>query len=130
MSFVRHSDFERSERGQRAYHAGLSAENAVERLYTDRGLETAARRWRRRGVGELDLVMRDGDTLVFVEVKKSRDFARAAQSLTARQMARLYDGASAFLAGEPLGEMTECRFDVALVNGMGEIQILENAFAA
>lgn len=130
MSFIRHSDFDRSERGQRAYHSGVSAENAVERLYQDKGLETAARRWRRRGVGELDLVMRDGDALVFVEVKKSRDFARAAESLTPRQMARLFDGAAAFLAGQPRGDLTECRFDVALVNAHGEIQILENALAA
>ena len=130
MSFIRHSDFERSERGQRAYQSGLSAENAVERHYQRQGFETAARRWRRRGVGELDLVMRDGEALIFVEVKKSRDFARAAESLTSRQMARLYDGASAFMAEEPRGELTECRFDVALVNGQGEIQILENALAA
>ncbi|WP_299353861.1 YraN family protein [uncultured Shimia sp.] len=119
----------RSDRSQRAYHSGVSAENAVERYYLDHGLETAARRWRRQGVGELDLVMRDGKTLVFVEVKKSRDFARAAESLTARQMMRLADGAAAYLAGEPRGEMTECRFDVALVNAQGEIHILENALS-
>ena len=130
MSFSRKGDFDRSDKGQRAYQSGAAAENAVERLYQDRGLETAARRWRRRGVGELDLVMRDGDALVFIEVKKSRDFARAAEALTPRQMARLYDGATAFLADQPNGELTECRFDVALVNGNGEIQILENALAA
>lgn len=130
MSFIRHSGFDRSERGQRAYQSGLSAEKAVECHYQRRGFETAARRWRRRGVGELDLVMRDGEALIFVEVKKSRDFTRAAEALTSRQMARLFDGASAFMAGEPMGELTECRFDVALVNGQGEIQILENALAA
>ena len=130
MSFICHSDFDRSDRGQRAYQSGVSAENAVERLYQEQGHETAARRWRGRGVGELDLVMRDGEALIFVEVKKSRDFARAAEALTPRQMARLYDGATAFLADQPNGELTECRFDVALVNGHGEIQILENALAA
>ena len=130
MSFIRRSDFQRSERGQRAYQSGVSAENTVERHYQQKGLQTAARRWRRRGVGELDLVMRDGEALVFVEVKKSRDFVRAAEALTARQMTRLYDGAAAFLADEPNGQLTECRFDVALVNAHGEIEILENALAA
>ena len=45
MSFIRHSQFERSDRGQRAYQSGVSAENAVERLYQEQGHETAARRW-------------------------------------------------------------------------------------
>lgn len=72
--------------------------------------------------------MRDGDALIFVEVKKARDFARAAESLSSRQMQRLYQGAEAFLANEPDGERTACRFDVALVNQTGEIQILQNAF--
>lgn len=136
MSFVRSRDFEsspareRADRGRRAHLSGVSAEDAVERHYLGLGLETAVRRWRRRGVGELDLVMRDGDALVFVEVKKSGDFARAAESLSTRQMTRLLEGASAFLAGEPRGELTECRFDVALVNTCGEVQILENALTA
>ena len=130
MSFMRHEDTLRTDRGMRAFQSGLSAENAVERHYLDRGHETVARRWRRRGVGELDLVMRKGEALVFVEVKKSRDFARAAERLTPQQIARLFDGAAAFLAGEPQGQMTECRFDVALVNASGEIHILENALAA
>ncbi|MEQ9694291.1 YraN family protein [Shimia sp. SDUM112013] len=117
----------RQDRGRQAWHAGQAAEHAVARHYERAGLSIAARRWRKGG-GELDLVMRDGDSLVFVEVKKSRDFDRAAASLSARQMARLHDGAALFLAGESLGELTDCRFDVALVNAHGEICIVENAF--
>lgn len=114
------------DRGRRAYLAGVSAEDAVERLYCRRGCQVVARRWRKGG-GELDLVLRQGEELIFVEVKASRDFARAAEHLSHKQIKRLLAGAAAFLAQEPLGELTECRFDVALVNGHGEIQILENA---
>ncbi len=115
-------------RGRRAYLSGASAEEAVERQYCRQGYDVAARRWRKGG-GELDLVLRNDAGLVFVEVKQSRDFARAAENLSHRQITRLLAGAAAFLAQEPLGELTECRFDVALVNRIGEIHILENALA-
>ncbi len=45
-------------------------------------------------------------------------------------MARIYASASVFLAGEPAGQDTPSRFDVALVDGQGRIEIIENAFAA
>ncbi|MBK1636219.1 YraN family protein [Rhodovulum adriaticum] len=115
--------------GSVSYHAGLAAEDCVARGYEDRGLPIAARRWRGRA-GEIDLIARDGDGLVFVEVKKARDFARAAERVGRRQMQRVMDAALEFLAGEPRGQLTEIRFDVALVNGRGEVDILENAFAA
>ena len=115
-------------RGKQAYLSGLSAEEAVERQYCRQGYDVVARRWRKGG-GELDLVLRNDAGLIFVEVKQSRDFARAAENLSQRQITRLFAGAAAFLAQEPMGELTECRFDVALVNRHGEIHILENALA-
>lgn len=126
LAFAAKSD--REDRGRRAYLSGRSAEDAVEQRYCRIGHTVAARRWR-KGAGELDLVFRQGETVVFVEVKKSRDFSRAAQSLSHRQINRLLAGAASFLAREPKGELTDCRFDVALVNQYGEIDILENALA-
>ena len=132
MSVMRHRDFNtpaqtaRQTRGFRAYHSGVSAEQSVERHYVDLGYSVAARRCRNAG-GELDLVLRLGAAVIFVEVKKARDFARAAERVSSRQIARLQLAATMFLAGEPMGELTDCRFDVALVNQAGEIEILENA---
>jgi putative endonuclease len=54
----------------------------------------------------------------------------AAERLGPRQMARIYGAASEFIGGEPAGQLTPVRFDVALVDGRGQIEILENAFAA
>lgn len=119
----------RRERGKRAYCAGAAAEDQVARDYARRGLAEERRRWRGRR-GEIDLVMRDGAALVFVEVKQSRSFERAAESLSARQMARIYGAAEEYLAHAPDGQLTETRFDVALVDGRGEIRIVENAFGA
>ncbi|PIE15394.1 MAG: hypothetical protein CSA68_06905 [Rhodobacterales bacterium] len=110
-----------------SYHAGVAAEQSVARHYARAGHRIARRRWRGQG-GEIDLITRDGDGLVFVEVKKSKSFARAAQRVTHRQMQRIYTAASEFLAGEPNGQNTDVRFDVALVNEMGEVQVIEAAF--
>ncbi len=115
--------------GSRSYHAGLAAEHQVEQLYARSGRQICARRWR-GSAGEIDLVARDGAEVIFIEVKQSRTHAMAAQHLTPRQMARIYGAASEFIGGEPAGQLTPVRFDVALVDGLGRIEILENAFAA
>jgi putative endonuclease len=113
--------------GHANYHSGLAAEDIVARDYAMRRHQVAARRWRGKS-GEIDLVMRDGDTVVFVEVKKSRTFAAAAQRLGRRQMDRLCASAGEFLAGEPRGQLTDMRFDLALVDGRGGVSVIENAF--
>ncbi|RMD92950.1 MAG: hypothetical protein D6811_05955 [Alphaproteobacteria bacterium] len=112
--------------GLTSYLAGLAAEEAVARDYERRGMRVAARRWRGPG-GEIDLILRDGAAVIFVEVKKGRDFAAAAARVTARQAERILASAAAFLGGEPRGQLTAARVDVALVNERGELDILENA---
>ena len=113
--------------GITSYHAGLCAEDAVAQDYARRGRSVMQRRWRGKG-GEIDLILADGAGLIFVEVKKSRSHGRAAQSLSRRQMDRISMAASEFLGTQPRGQLTDVRFDLATVNGVGEIAILENAF--
>lgn len=111
-----------------SYRAGLAAEDAVARHYARSGREVLASRWR-GGSGEIDLILRDGAGVVFVEVKKAATHAEAAVRVTQRQMARIYAAAAEFLAGEPAGQATESRFDVALMDSYGRIEVLENAFS-
>ncbi|MDF1729129.1 MAG: YraN family protein [Sulfitobacter sp.] len=118
----------RQHRGSMAHQAGLSAEHSIAQDYERRGFAVARRRWRGKG-GEIDLILRDGQGLIFVEVKQSRSLDGAAQSLGHRQIERLYTSAAEYLDGEPLGSLTEVRFDVALVDGQGQSRIIENAFA-
>lgn len=115
--------------GFTSHLSGQSAEDRVAGDYVRSGMTLAARRWRGPG-GEIDLIARNGAELVFVEVKKSRDFATAAGRVTRRQMERIMASAAAFLAGEPGGQDTPVRFDVALVDGTGRIARIENAFCA
>ncbi|MBO6896104.1 MAG: YraN family protein [Shimia sp.] len=120
------SDRRREDTGRSNYLAGQAAEEAVLRHYEARGLTLAKARWRGKA-GEVDLILRDGDELVFVEVKHSRSFEGAAARLLPKQVERLMRAAEEFAGGEPKGLLTEMRFDVALVNGQGEVHILENA---
>ena len=113
--------------GKTAYYAGLSAEDIVARDYARRGRPVAHRRWRGQG-GEIDLIAREGDCVVFIEVKKSSTFDAAALRLGRRQMDRLCMAATEFLAGEPRGQLTDMRFDLALIDGRGAMRIIENAF--
>ena len=67
--------------GQVNYLAGLVAEDIVARNYEDRGLRILKTRFRGRR-GEIDLIVQDGQTTVFVEVKHSRSHASAALRVT------------------------------------------------
>ncbi|GAA6209589.1 YraN family protein [Cognatishimia sp. WU-CL00825] len=113
-------------RGKTAYLAGETAERLVQKQYEQSGLVLAAHRWRGGGA-EIDLIFRDGALCVFVEVKQSKDWQRASQSLSSAQMQRIMTAATVFVAHEPKGQLTDMRFDVALVDGQGRTQILENA---
>jgi putative endonuclease len=78
---------------------GASGEGLARRYLEQRGYRFVAANWRRR-YGELDLIMRDGDALVFVEVKtrSGERFVAAEESMTAAQGRRLLRGAQSFLA--------------------------------
>ena len=120
----------RRRRGRVAHHTGRAAEGAVARHYAQAGLAVIDVRWRGEA-GEIDLVLREGDGpgagIVFVEVKSAPDHARAARSLTPRQAARILAAGAEYLGAQPLGDLTAARFDVALVDRAGRVEIVENA---
>jgi len=118
---------QRKERGAAAWRSGAMAEDSVARFYEERGCPIARRRWRSPW-GEVDLIARDGATVVVVEVKKARRLDDAAHRLSRRQMDRLCAAAGAFCDGEPKGALTEMRFDLALVDEMGRVRVVENAW--
>ncbi|MFM7333942.1 MAG: YraN family protein [Tabrizicola sp.] len=118
----------RKARGLTNNLAGHAAEASVARHYEQRGIPICAQNW--RGVtGEIDLIGRDGDVVVFVEVKQSRCHDIAASHISQAQIGRIFATVDEYLAGEPKGLLTDVRIDLALVDGMGRIEIVENAFA-
>lgn len=107
--------------------AGMSAEETVERRYRARGAEVLERR-RRFETGELDLVTREGDVLVFVEVKRRKRHGPDAP-IPRRQWYRLEAAAEQYISQytSETGAEPCCRFDVALIGHDGTLQLIENA---
>lgn len=108
---------------------GRLAEALAARFLERRGLAVLERNVRCRG-GELDLVCRDGATLVFVEVRLRRNaaYGGAGASITARKQQRVVLAARYYLAKQGLSERP-CRFDCVLLDG-ATISWLRDAFAA
>ena len=109
---------------------GASAEALAANYLSRHGLRVEARNFRVRG-GEIDLVCRDGPTLVFVEVRLRRNagYGGAAASITAAKRRRLILAARHFLAKTP---DLPCRFDCVLLSGLDErnIEWIRDAFSA
>ncbi|HZA92260.1 MAG TPA: YraN family protein, partial [Gemmatimonadales bacterium] len=81
---------------------GAAGEQLARHHLEQQGYEFIAANWR-RPYGELDLIMRDGDVLVFVEVKtrRSERFGSAEESVSPSQVARLLRAAESFLTEQP-----------------------------
>jgi len=102
--------------------AGEKAEALAAEFLAARGMTIVERNFRRR-CGELDLIARDGDTLVFVEVRlRTRsDFGGAAASITARKRSRMTAAAGLYLAR--LARTPPCRFDAVLLDAIDSSRI-------
>jgi putative endonuclease len=96
---------------------GAAAETLAAEFLVKRGVEIIARNYRCRG-GEIDLIARDRDMLVFVEVRlrSNAAFGGAAASITVAKRRRLARAAGHYLA--KLGREPPCRFDAILLDAL------------
>ena len=96
---------------------GARAEALAADYLRARGLAIVARNFRTR-FGEIDLIARDRDVLVFVEVRmrRSRRFGGAIASITAAKRRRLVSAANGYLA--MIGREPPCRFDAVVMQGL------------
>jgi len=107
---------------------GAAAEEFAATFLQRQGLVIAHRNYRCR-FGEIDLIARDGKTLVFVEVRSRRteDFGGAAASITQSKRDRLLRTARHFLAHSH--STAPCRFDAVLIRGEPpQVEWIRNAF--
>lgn len=93
---------------------GKAAEDAAARYLKLRGYRILARNVRGSG-GELDIVVRRGDILAFVEVKQRPQRAAALEAVHADKQLRLIAAARAFLARQPQLQRLQCRFDLIIL---------------
>lgn len=116
-------------RRRAAHDRGLQAETRAAALLGARGFDIIARRVRTKA-GEIDLIARQGDLLVFCEVKQRADIADAAYSILPRQRRRIAAAAEAYLAAHPELATLNMRFDAVLIARTGAAEHLPGAFEA
>jgi putative endonuclease len=106
---------------------GAQAEQVAAGFLQRHGLTLIKANYRCR-FGEIDLVLREGETLVFAEVRqRSRsDFGGAAASIDGHKQQRLILTAQHYLTSLP--RIPPCRFDALLLDGAGNIDWVKNAF--
>ncbi|MCK8516280.1 YraN family protein [Methylonatrum kenyense] len=116
--------------GQSKRRRGRSAERTARRFLEKAGMRLLDENWQAR-CGELDLVMQDGETLVFVEVRYrgAGAWADGAASIDSRKQARVIRAAQLWLQrhGNP---DRPCRFDVISLGRTAEPDWIRNAFGA
>lgn len=106
-----------------AQRPGMAAEDRALAHLQDRGLRLVERNYQvargpGRPGGEIDLIMRDGQTLVFIEVRSRRAGSRhggAAASVGAAKRARIIHAARHYLLRHP--DPPPCRFDLVAIDG-------------
>lgn len=117
--------------GRRTYRQilGQRAEDIAVAFLRAQGLEILDRNFRRR-LGELDIIAREGGTLVIVEVRMrtSDRYGGAAASVDSRKQQRLARAAAQLLQQRRNLAHLPARFDVVLVGVGGEVQWLRHAF--
>jgi putative endonuclease len=108
---------------------GREGEQYAEAYLQGQGLFLVERNYRCR-FGEIDLIMREGEVVVFIEVRmrSNQTFGGAAGSITLSKQGRLMRTAGHYLAS--LRSVPACRFDVVLLSGpRGEgMEWIKNAF--
>lgn len=109
---------------------GQAAESQALRYLLDQGLLLVARNFK-AARGEIDLIMRDGETLVFLEVRAraATRFARAAETVGSVKQKRIVHTAQWFLSQRGWHDRYACRFDVIAIDG-DELSWIQAAFMA
>ncbi len=105
---------ERQRRGRRAWYRGRSAEWIGAAWLMAKGYRLLAWRYR-TPAGELDMVMRRGGTIAFVEVKARPTLTGAAEAISEKQRRRIANGAAHFIKHHPRYAGHVLRFDALLV---------------
>ena len=115
-----------------AINTGKDAETHACRHLQTKGLRLVQQNYRTRR-GEIDLIMQDKDSLVFIEVRYRRQtrFGSAAESVDRHKQSKLIACANHYLQTFPEISRQPCRFDVVSIGGnMDSIEWIKNAFSA
>ena len=113
---------------QTTYRKGRTAEDIAYKYLIRQGFKLLARNYRSRR-GEIDLIMRDEDIIVFIEVRSRKDN----RTMNVQKRARIIQTSQQYLQSDKNLRDSICRFDIVLVKGQlesAEIEWIKNAFEA
>jgi putative endonuclease len=113
---------------QQTYRHGVWAENMAALYMAGKGYRLLKKRYK-TPVGEIDLIFKKKDMLVFAEVKARKDPAAALESLTPSMRGRITQAALYYLSEHNLADCA-CRFDLITVTPPFAIHHLDNAWEA
>ncbi len=113
---------------QKAEKRGHHAETTALILLRIKGYRLLARRFKSHH-GEIDLIVRRGQTTAFIEVKARNTHDDAITSVTVYQSKRIAAAAALWMAQDPLAAQSFCRFDIVAVNAYLWPKHIENAFS-
>ena len=107
---------------------GAAYEQLAINYLQDRGVAVLEHNYRNRR-GEIDIIGKDGDYTVFIEVKYRKDQKKGdpAEAVTVYKQRRIRRVAEHYLYSRPYGGEVPCRFDVVSVLG-AEISWIKDAF--
>lgn len=113
---------------------GRLAENVALKYLEDRGLKLVTRNFHASG-GEIDLIMREGDAIIFIEVRyrKNSRHHNPAESIDPEKCRRIINTSQLFLQANRKMTALDCRFDVIVLSGPLEkpaVEWINNAFQA
>ncbi len=115
-------------RKTKAKSLGDASEDLALKHLEAQGLKTLARNYR-CNQGEIDLIMNDKNTLVFIEVRyrKNANFGSALESITESKQHKIITTARHYLSSKKISDNTPMRFDVVGITS-GQVQWVKNAF--
>ena len=108
---------------------GQLAEQRAFDYLTKQGLVCLAKNYHCR-MGEIDLIFKDGDEIIFVEVKhrKNNVFGTGLESITASKQAKIIKTAAYFLSQHKMYQSYSCRFDAVCIDSNGNADWVKAAF--
>lgn len=106
---------------------GFLAERRAEKFLKKQGLKLIERNFRAK-CGEIDLIMRDGSELIFVEVRSRSydDFGSAQESVDYKKQSKIINTANIYLQKYKLMDSIDYRFDIVAINN-GKLEWIKNA---
>lgn len=115
---------------EQSYQAGINMESKACAYLKKQGLKHRCSNFRIRG-GEIDLIMQDGETLVFVEVKyrHNHEYGTAKEAISAHKQNTVRKSAEFYLKQHYPNQYPQCRFDAVCIQGESQsIEWIKNAF--